>query len=87
MYEYDDEVIRCFLDNQLKLFPEAVAETPEEAEEFLEDCMAVVLNSAKEVMEYFEEEGVDLEVRDVEDVLELEEVFKISDGRYLIVEG
>ncbi len=87
MYEYDDEVIRCFLDNQLKLFPEAVAETPEEAEEFLEDCMAVVLNSAKEVMEYFEEEGVDLEERDVEDVLELEEVFKISDGRYLIVEG
>ena len=87
MYEYDDEVIRCFLDNQLKLFPEAVAETPEEAEEFLEDCMAVVLNSAKEVMEYFEEEGVDLEERDIEDVLELEEVFKISDGRYLIVEG
>lgn len=87
MYEYDDEVIRCFLDNQLKLFPETVAETPEEAEEFLEDCMAVVLNSAKEVMEYFEEEGVDLEERDVEDVLELEEVFKISDGRYLIVEG
>lgn len=86
MYEYDDAVLECFLKYQLKLFPEAVASTPEEAEEFLDDCMAVVLDSVKEVIEYFEEEGVDLEDREEDDVLELEEVFKVGDGRYLIVE-
>lgn len=87
MYEYDDAVLKCFLKNQLQLFPEVVAETLEEAEEFLEECMAVVLESEDEVMEYFEEEGLDLEDRDVDGLLELEEVFAIGDGRYLVVEG
>ena len=41
MHEYDDAVLECFLENQSQLFPENVAETPEEAEEFLEECMAV----------------------------------------------
>ena len=41
-YEYDKVCIDTFLKKQLQLFPETVAETPEEAEEFLEDCMAVV---------------------------------------------
>ena len=40
MYEYDDEVLDTFLENQSQLFPENVADTPEAAEEFLEDCMA-----------------------------------------------
>ena len=43
MHEYDDAVLECFLENQLQLFPENVAETPEEAEDFLEECMAVTL--------------------------------------------
>ncbi|MCD8324172.1 MAG: glyoxalase, partial [Clostridiales bacterium] len=42
MGEYDDVVIRTFLEKQLQLFPEVVAETPEEAEEFLDICMASV---------------------------------------------
>ena len=42
MREYDDAVLECFLDKQLQLFPEAVAETLDEAEDFLEECMAVV---------------------------------------------
>ena len=41
-YNYDDEVLEVFLEKQLQLFPEEVADTPEAAEEFLEDCMAVV---------------------------------------------
>lgn len=86
MYEYDDTVLACFLKNQLKLFPEPVAETLEEAEDFLEDCMAVVLESEKDVLDYFEEEGLDLEDRELDDILELEEVFKVGDGRYLVVE-
>lgn len=87
MYEYDDAVLACFLKDQLKLFPEKVAETREEAEEFLTDCLAVVLQSEADVMEYFEEEGVDLEDRDADALLEIEEVFAVGDGRYLIVEG
>ena len=42
MNEYDEEILHYFLEHQTQLFPEAVAESPEEAEEFLEDCMAVV---------------------------------------------
>ena len=44
-----------FLEKQLQLFDEPVAETLEEAEAFLEDCMAVVVDSLDEVRDYFEE--------------------------------
>lgn len=86
-YEYDDAAILCFLENQGQLFPEDVAENESEAEAFLEDCMAVVAESAEEVFQYFEEQGVDTEDADVESILEASEVFDIGDGRYLIVEG
>ncbi len=84
---FDKKVLQCFLDNQLQLYPEEVAETLEEAEDFLEESMAVVVNSAKEVWEFFEEEGVDMEGADEEGMLEADEVFEVGDGRYLIVEG
>lgn len=84
---FDEKVLQCFLDNQSQLYPEPVAETPEEAEAFLEDCMAVVVDSVREVWEFFDEEGVDLEGVDEDRILESEEVFEIGDGRYLIVEG
>ena len=86
MREYDDEVLECFLENQLQLFPEKVAETLEEAEDFLEEYMAVVVGSAEEVAEYFEEEGIDFEGASDEEILSADEVFDIGDGRYLIVE-
>lgn len=84
---YDEDVLRCFLEKQEQLFPERVAETIEEAENFLEECMAVVVDSAREVWEYFDEAGVDIEEADEEEILEADEVFEIGDGRYLIVEG
>lgn len=87
MREYDDAVLECFLNAQLQLFPEPVAETLEEAESFLEDCMAVVVDSAEEVLEYFEEEGIDTEGAEGADILSADEVFEVGDGRYLIVEG
>ena len=86
-YEFDDEVLNAFLEKQLQLFPETVAETPEEAEEFLEECMAVVCRSLKEVRNHFEEAGSDIAGVDDEELLEENEVFEIGDGRYLIVEG
>lgn len=87
MHEYDDAVLTCFLKNQGQLFPENVAETLGEAEAFLEDCMAVVVGSVKEVWQYFDEEGIDMEGADEEEILSADEVFDIGDGRYLIVEG
>ena len=88
MHEYDEAVLRCFLQNQSKLFPEEdVASSLEEAEAFLEECMAVVVDSPEEVREYFEEEGVDTEGANLDELLEADEVFEIGDGRYLIVEG
>ncbi len=87
MREFDDAVLECFLDNQLQLFPEKVAETMDEAEDFMEDCMAVVVNSVDEVIEYFEEEGIDMDGAGDEEILEADEVFDVGDGRYLIVEG
>ena len=87
MQEYDESVIKCFLENQLNLFPEIVAENIEEAEEFLEDCMAIVVNGVDAVWEYFEEQGIDIEGLSKDDIDGIEEVFNIGDGRYLIVEA
>lgn len=88
MNEFDDVVLQCFLDNQSQLFPEGkVVSTLEEAESFLEECLAVVVNSVEEVWEYFEEEGIDVDGARGDEILEADEVFDIGDGRYLIVEG
>ncbi len=87
MHEFDDAVLECFLKHQLQLFPEPVAESLEEAESFLEDCMAVVVDSVEEVIEFFEDEGIDLDGAVGTAILEADEVFDIGDGRYLIVEG
>lgn len=87
MYEYDEECLRVFLKNQAQLFDEPVAETLEEAEAFLEDCMAVVVDSVQEVKEYLDEAGMDVDGMSDEEIEEASEVFALSDGRYLIVEG
>ena len=84
MANYDKKVLDCFIANQLQLFPEKVAETHEEADEFLEMMFAVVVRGKRAVRRYFEETGVDMTG---EDVLQASEVFDIGDGRYLIVEG
>lgn len=85
--DYDKVVLQAFLEKQLQLFPEEVAETEEEAADFLDECMAVVVNSVKEVWKYFDEAGLDVEDLDENSILEAEEVFEVGDGRYLIVEA
>lgn len=84
---YDETILNYFLEHQSQLFRENVAETMEEAEEFLEDCMAVVCGNLKEVRAYFEEEGADIFGMNDEELLEAQEVFAIPDGRYLVVEA
>lgn len=84
---YTEECINTFLEKQGQLFPQPVAESFEEAEAFLEDCMAAVVESIDEVREYLDYMGADVEGMSDEELEEASEVFALPDGKYLIVEG
>ena len=84
---FTEECINTFLENQEQLFPQAVAESYEPAEAFIEDCMAQVVDSIEEVREYLEEAGADVEGMSDEELEDASEVFALPDGKYLIVEG
>ena len=84
---YTEECIQTFLEKQGQLFDEPVAENYEEAEAFLEDCMAVVVDSIREVREYLSGMGADVDGMTEDDLKEASEVFSIPDGTYLLVEG
>ena len=87
MYEYDEECLKTFLKNQSQLFDEPVAESIEEAQAFLEDCMAAVVDNIDEVRDFLDGEGLDVDGMSSEELEEASEVFALPDGRYLIVEG
>lgn len=87
MSEYSKLCVETFLKNQGQLFDEKVAENYEEAEEFLEECMAVVVKSMKDVKEYLDESGMDVTGMSDDEILEASEIFPLEDGTYLIVEG
>lgn len=87
METYKEEYVLTFLKNQEQLFEEPIAETFEEGEAFLEECLAVVVDSLKEVREFMEEEGMDVEGLSDKELEEQSEVFRLPDGKYLIVEG
>lgn len=83
----NEKYAKTFLDNQDKLFDEPVAETIDEAIEFLEDVMAIVVDNVDELRDYFEGCGVDTEDMSDDELLDSLEVFKMDDGKLLIVEG
>lgn len=87
MGEYTEECINTFLMNQGQLFDEPVAENYDEAEAFLEDCLAVVADNLDDVRAYMEEEGMDVEEMSDAELEEQSEVFALPDGQYLIVMG
>ena len=87
MNEYDEECLLTFLKKQSQRFDEPVAETMEEAEAFLEDCMAVEVENIKEVRAYLDEAGADVSGMTDEDLEEACEVFTLPSGGYLIVEA
>ena len=87
MGEYNEECLKTFLEKQEQLFDEPVAETLEAAEAFLEDCMASVVDNIGEVREFLDQEGMDVSGMSDEEIEDASEVFALSDGRYLIVEG
>ena len=87
MGENNEDCLMNFMKTKEPLFHHPVAETLEAAEAFLEDCMAVVVESLAEVREYFEENGMDVDGMSEEELEEASEVFALPDGTYLIVEG
>lgn len=82
-----EECAMVFLRDQGKLFDEPVADTFEEAKEFLEDCFAQCFDTIKEVREYLSEEGMDVDSLSDEELEEELEVFKLDSGKYLVVEA
>ncbi len=82
---FDKDVVNYFLENQSQLFDEDVATTPDEAQDFLEDSMAEVVETIEEVIEYFDEMGVDTDGMTEEEIEQQSEVFALPDGRYLVV--
>ena len=84
---YKEESVETFLKNQGQLFDEAVASSYEEAEEFLEDCMAVEVETLREVRAYFDEAGADISGMTDEELEDASEVFILPSGGSLLVEG
>ena len=87
MGQYSKECIEVFLKDQGKLFDLPVAETAEEAEEFLEDCMAEVLPDIKSVRKYLDRMGMDVTSISDDELKEEAEVFALPSGGFLLVEG
>ena len=58
-----------------------------EAEEFVEDCMAVLCKNEKEVKQYLDEVGVDIYGMSMEEILDQPEVFALPNNRYMILEA
>ena len=85
--EYDEVCLNYFLEHQSQLFDENEADSLEEAEAFLEDCMAVICDNIKEVKQFLDESGADVSGMSNHEIEEAEEVFSLPDGRYLVVEA
>ena len=83
---YDKVCLETFLEKQSQLFDEPVAENLEEADEFLDECMAQIFKNLKEVKRYFKE-NLDASGMSDDELLEACEVFQLPDGRFLVVEG
>lgn len=82
-----DECAKVFLREQGKLFDEPVANTLQEAKEFLDECFAVYCKNIKELREVLDEEGMDVSDMSDKELEEQLEVFKLDEGGYFYVCG
>ena len=82
---FEKDVLNYFLENQGQLFDEEIASTPDEASDFLEESMSVVVENIEEVIEYFDEMGADTDGLSEDEIVQQPEVFSLHDGRYLVV--
>ena len=87
MAEFSVECLNTFLENQDRLFFFFLSETIDEANAFLEDVMAEVVDSIDDVRDYLDQSGMDVDGMSDEEIEEAAEVFALPSGRYLIVEA
>ncbi|SFQ06878.1 hypothetical protein SAMN02910358_00603 [Lachnospiraceae bacterium XBB1006] len=87
MYEYEEECLEVFLKKQAQILGRVEFTTKEEADAFLSDCMACVCENLEEVREYLEEAGMDAYGMSDTELLSQSELFALSGGRFLVVEG
>lgn len=85
--DYIDECAKVFLKEQSRLFDEPVATDIDEAKEFLEEVFACVCENLDEVREYLDDLGMDVDGMTDEEIEDSLEVFKLSEGRYFVVEA
>ncbi len=84
MEEYSEAVVQYFLEHQGQLYDQPVAESFEEAEIFLEENFAQVLNSIQECREYLEDMGLDVVGLSDQELQEMDEVFTLPGGQFLV---
>ena len=85
---YTEECVNTFLKEQGRLYDEPVAESYEEAEEFLEDCFAQYCKNIKELKQVMDDEGMDISGMSDEEIEEQLEVFKLDNNNgYFFVEA
>lgn len=87
MQGYEKICAEVFLKEQTKLFPEPVVETEEEAVEFLEENYASVFDSIEQIREFWEENGMDESEMTDEEIEDALEVFKLPNGKYMVVDA
>ncbi|MEG0805390.1 MAG: glyoxalase [Lachnospiraceae bacterium] len=87
MYEYEEECLKVFLEQQAQLLGKQVINTMEEADEFLTQGLAEVCENVGEVKEYMDEMGMDISGMSEEELLSQSEIFPLSEGRYLVIGG
>lgn len=85
MEGYEKMCAEVFLREQGKMFQEPVAETEEEALEFLQENFAAVFDEIAQIREYWEENGMDAADLSDEEVKGALEVFCLPNGKYLVV--
>lgn len=83
---FKEQYVKTFLEKQSQLYDEPVAETLEEADEFLDISMATVCDNMKDVKSYLKEIGADICGMTLEDIEDMPEVFAMPDGKYLVLE-
>lgn len=81
------EYAEFFIENQEQLFDFPVADTLEEAMEFLEEAMAEVFDNIDELKEYLDQCGMDIVGMSDEEIIDSSEIFKLPDGKLMYVEG
>ncbi|MCR5294821.1 MAG: glyoxalase [Lachnospiraceae bacterium] len=87
MSYFKKEYLESFLENQGRLFDRPVADTLEEADSFLVDCMAEVADSPEEIRECLDGFGMDFSDLSDRELLEAAEVFPLPDGKYMVVQA